>query len=392
MTSDIKTPPSYITSMLPDAFGAPEDSHTYYVRESQRIIQEATDTIQDAVSKGDSVVPLFFRVLDTMAVERQAIAKQCGTEDSDKFGLRRDRPVWDIAYTFLVTPLYADPYTEYGLKIITSLFASEIDNVKITPTSQFQLSLFTKKMIENFKWTSSPQKDIHCMYRAKPPTSDTEPYLNYSRWKSDPALLTQTKMWHSIMERYWPSILSDAPEAKNPLKTLQVVVSQLSFRESEDDEEWIPLTDVVIAGPCDTNNEMNILPVSCSVMLIHQDSTLIKPTLDIISKVFEKIIHWDREDIRKLQDGTALLRYLFAHCCPFDRGSAAIGEWLERALYAYHGFEVTHSPEISGDLEALTAISFEQFRDVYPSTLLTIDPIQLPTSPEGEGGGSGGSV
>ncbi|MBP9841138.1 MAG: hypothetical protein KBC64_01780 [Simkaniaceae bacterium] len=182
----------------------------------------------------------------------------------------------------------------------------------------------------------------------------------------------------SFIKTYHPNLVApEPPESKILSKSL---VSGRSFFWI--DGTWTFLTEAVMVIH-KTTEGLELV----SVHLIHQDTPLIAPTLKKISTIFEKIILLNREDLPKLQEEMALFRYLFAHCCPFGRGSAAIGEWFERALYAYHGFEITHSTEKSGDLEALTAISFEQFRDGYPSTLLTLSEIE-----SGEGGGGGGAA
>ena len=55
---------------------------------------------------------------------------------------------------------------------------------------------------------------------------------------------------------------------------------------------------------------------------------------------------------------------------PFIRGSAAIAEWLEAAIYHYHGFtEFHHSKTSLSDLEALTSLTLEDFMKRYDRTI-----------------------
>jgi hypothetical protein len=91
------------------------------------------------------------------------------------------------------------------------------------------------------------------------------------------------------------------------------------------------------------------------VLLGHQDQYLIAAMLQENAQIFERALLWDKKDIQDLKNQVALFRYLFAHAMPFSRGSAAVGEWLEKAIYQYQGYHCKHNPSLLGDCEALTA-------------------------------------
>lgn len=104
------------------------------------------------------------------------------------------------------------------------------------------------------------------------------------------------------------------------------------------------------------------------VMLIHQDEYLIEPTLQETAKVFEKAVMWDRnsQDLQTLKNTMAHFCYLFSLAHPFVRGSAAVREWLEEAIY--QSLDVKHTYDKNNvmlDLEAFANGLFSQFQEAY---------------------------
>ena len=106
------------------------------------------------------------------------------------------------------------------------------------------------------------------------------------------------------------------------------------------------------------------------VTVIHLDPFLIPDLIKEIGKLFEKAVHWKKEDeLDNLVQRVALFKYLFALTMPFGRGSAAVGEWFEAGIYKYHGFEnFKHQPNMKGDLLAITSLTLSQFIEGYPKT------------------------
>jgi hypothetical protein len=107
-----------------------------------------------------------------------------------------------------------------------------------------------------------------------------------------------------------------------------------------------------------------------TIIILHQDAGSINSTLDEIAKVFDKALKWTPQQKEQvLKNHVAFIRYLFAHAMPYQRGSAAIAEWLERAIYASHGFECTHSGKTMGDMEAFIAPTWDVFEEKYAETV-----------------------
>ena len=88
--------------------------------------------------------------------------------------------------------------------------------------------------------------------------------------------------------------------------------------------------------------------------------------LQEMASAFQKAVLWDRRDLFELKKLMALFRYGLV-CMPFARGTAAITEWLEAALYEYHGVQFQCDRDRMIDLEAYVHPFFSDFLEVYNS-------------------------
>jgi hypothetical protein len=69
-------------------------------------------------------------------------------------------------------------------------------------------------------------------------------------------------------------------------------------------------------------------------------------------------------------ENTGIFVYLYSHACPFMRGSAAIGEWIESAIYLSQGYNFTYGVcsgrfRDSDNLDALAAPTLGLFMSTY---------------------------
>lgn len=101
--------------------------------------------------------------------------------------------------------------------------------------------------------------------------------------------------------------------------------------------------------------------------VVQQDPFDIEKTLRSVRAAFDKAMKWTSERPEEdLKIAMGLIRYQFAHAMPFKRGSAAIAEWLETAIYRYHGFDRFQQPcDRLLDLDAFTAFSLKEFMENY---------------------------
>ncbi len=104
------------------------------------------------------------------------------------------------------------------------------------------------------------------------------------------------------------------------------------------------------------------------ITVIHHDSFLLEKTIDFAAEFFEKAVL--STDVDETKESCALFRYTFAHLMPYSRGSAAIAEWIERAIYSSKGLILSYNVNRQVDLEALTALHYATFRDEYDDMII----------------------
>jgi hypothetical protein len=106
----------------------------------------------------------------------------------------------------------------------------------------------------------------------------------------------------------------------------------------------------------------------------HQDSSEMVHMMDSMNaEAFEKCIGTSSRDVGQLKINVAVFRWLFSHATPYARGSAAIGEWFEKAIYEHLGYRNEYKlpfyraekgrPTV--DLDALTALGLSSFIKDY---------------------------
>lgn len=132
----------------------------------------------------------------------------------------------------------------------------------------------------------------------------------------------------------------------------------------EIDGAMYALSKYLIVGTCDGTGK-DIL-ADARVVVMHQDRFLIEKTMEAVKGYFARALKATEE--RELIQSVGMMRFLFAHACPYYRGSAAIGEWLEQVVYQFKGHRLTFASDYKGDLEALTSFRAEEFMAKYQET------------------------
>jgi hypothetical protein len=113
-------------------------------------------------------------------------------------------------------------------------------------------------------------------------------------------------------------------------------------------------------------NELSLTPIQ----LNHQAVIDIKFSLLDVADDFSNIMTTTYADDQKdlLVSAMTILIYRISNATPYERGSAAIIEWLEVAIYKFHGYELEYSAEKNTNLESLT-LSLKEFATVYPTCM-----------------------
>jgi len=135
------------------------------------------------------------------------------------------------------------------------------------------------------------------------------------------------------------------------------------LKHFEVDDVLIPVTTCLADLKTDENYNLDSLQVNNTYLSCSDQ------VLNLCAGVFEECLNWeienDTNDFKELKTRVGVLRYSFAHCTPFTRGSAAIGEWLEESIYRSFGLDINRISPVSADLWAYSHPICSQFLENY---------------------------
>ncbi|TXI42301.1 MAG: hypothetical protein E6Q59_00975 [Nitrosomonas sp.] len=136
------------------------------------------------------------------------------------------------------------------------------------------------------------------------------------------------------------------------------------------DEQKLPISTLLVCDSPPTNPDMKWLfteftdkTVVCpAVALLHTDAVNIPVLRSWCGKLFDQICYGEHshEDLIKL---IATLQWYLAHTMFYYRGSAAISEWLCRALFNVKGYRIVWSQQ--PDLQALLRPNVDDYVKSY---------------------------
>lgn len=303
-------PPMYVfrSNVYFNYSNGTDEKKIYYDTASAELISKILPILDELAKDAHHRTECFNDLLNLLAQDRQKIAKKCNSSGWNQFGLRRDRE------ERMRTPLYSPSYENYGQRFSTFIL----------------FSLWTQ---EELGKTAIPYEE------------NFDPIDGYS------FSFTVNKINQQERE-----LCLDKNYSNNLIFS--------SFIEFEGHK--IPLSRYVLA-----NQERSEIDKILPGTIVHQEGHLIQEMLDgPVMRMFTSAISWNREEgVESLVKTMALFRFFFAHAMPFARGSAAIGEWLEKAIYLYHGFiDFEHEKSRLADLEALT-LPLSDYLKEYPKTI-----------------------
>lgn len=373
-----------------------------YLRRSQKMIYRAKKEIETAVETNQNLPDLFFKLLKTMAKERGDIAKDHKTEHAEEFGLRRDREAASESHTRLNKP----GYTQYEKKVrayLTTL-VSKMRRSKhhflekkhsftgqiLGRTSLIEIEIFDKADIEKEGWLTAagrlkrklpewfPSEICSTQYQ----TSSQKKQLYHALkrlWREDPKGYQWLEKGYNL-----PYFAPDLPphydklkfpKINHPIEWMKTVLSLKTILAEvtvffEINGKLQPLYGYFTAlyqNQDDREEDLLTTMGNHSVpLLIHQRQFLIEETLKEVSTIFEQIVRWKGNDLTELKQLMALFRFEMG-CMPFLRGSSAITEWLEAALYSYHQISYRFDEKRHADLEVYLNPLFSDFIKAYDS-------------------------
>lgn len=345
--------PTLIYNLNPSKFGGHQDDYT---EKSILIIKETLALIRSAKANHQCLNKLFFSILDKLGNDRARLAKAHGSQDAEEFGLRRD--IFSNLDT--LTNLEAE-YESCNIKILNM-----IEKIVGRVTSEN----FTqkKKIIQNemLGRKSSIEVELFDIKKSKLSFEDLMPDLP-----------KEFELYKKTSKRPTELLKKNHPEFYKRMR----LVSAVNHTESNLTDKNIGfLKDFLVpAGPIYASvnvrleingkmysmsqyilwlyrgelksSDLDVMKMYSKVTIIHQDIFLIKDSLKDLAGLFERILLCPSSNRLDLKNLMALFRFEFAQAMPFARGSAAVSEWLELAIYNYHGIDVSYDDNKLVDLE-----------------------------------------
>lgn len=375
---------TYIIDRNPYKYGGQQQ---IYVEQVNGIVTNAADSFSHAVALKLDLTELFQQTLATFGEFRNQIAVNHGTEDAGFFGVRRDQE-GSFAGHFAMTPL-SHPYDAYNARLLCviqkhlgtmehTLERFQQAELQVTfakcqgKSSALEISLIPRDMLKNLSnyLTVGTYQRLCKLCLVDPiSTQDADQLLdNFTLLIVNKAAMQRLK-------------LKSLDDYKN-LKILLAIIHVRKNYPKGGKSDWI-----LVTNRCEVNGKMYALsqyltwvyfdrvhdPIQWMtdvsiISILHQDPFLVETMLTDIAKIFKRALEWNGEKIGDLKGHMALFRYELAHAMPFHRGSAAVAEWFERAIYRCHGLHITYAPEKMVDLESLTS-PLKQFVEGYDSMI-----------------------
>ncbi len=371
---------SYVVDREPGKYGARQAD---FLNESRRIVEE-TATCFHKSATGD-LIALFHTTLSQLANERSCIAKAHGSEEAELFGVRRDQEQFS-GYP-LVTSMQG-VYAQYGQKVLRCIQRHLSQNSYseaegFTPkekviegqkclerASKLHLTMFSQAEYKGWQLPLSQEEVQECC---------RECGIQFQRLGDRSWFIRHKQLMSTYKQKY--------PNSYGKFPLMASLGEATIFSEYSIDWIHVKMRLEVEAKKCFAISQY-IMPVvrhpsgiSClleysKVQITHLDVFLIPKVLEAIAKVFKEAIECQSKDLAKLKEKVAYFSYLFAHATPFKRGSAAISEWFERAIYCFHGYELSYQSDKMANLEALTQL-LPDFMAKYDE-MVKIKPLQVP--------------
>jgi len=141
------------------------------------------------------------------------------------------------------------------------------------------------------------------------------------------------------------------------------------------DGQWVPVSSVItglfqenVEQPVTEHDLYHFLKQS-PVFLRHTPHKTLQPLLEHISHLWRRAICFDcnEHNQQALLALIAEIHYWMSHASAYERGSAAISEWITKALFMLHGFSMPETkPMVLLDLKAFV-MTLEDYVRAFPS-------------------------
>jgi hypothetical protein len=332
--------------------------------------QEAIDGLLQKMSHpGPDLTAIFFECLEFCGSIRAKIAKLQNCEDQEHFGVKR-KTGQPCCFTTLSSPDPNNPYHSASVAILRIIR----DHIP---------DLFTQRSIQVFEKKPNQFKQIDFPYESSD-NVQIRSRLNYrflyhQEIKKIKEQINQILKQRSDLstKQIYVHLRKNNLEAYKNIRLLEIIPNRSECLPMNGKQPILHIISRLELEPgkmCALSHYFSqidsFLPDGSNCMttpflVVHQDPYLFEDTLKAVSQIFARVMNWKhRAGVNELKDFVGRIRYILAHVAPFGRGSAAICEWIETALYWHHGFTDFQSPK-NRDLKAISSMSLDRFMEYY---------------------------
>lgn len=382
---------NYLLSKQPLAYGGQQSDYIAFV--ATTVNEEIAELKKQITSSSCKITDLFFTILESLRVKRHEIAIKHNTRKAHEFGQKRDR-LEGFEYGVFNTKIigryegydsikgviqgYLRPM-EHSLKEFTQKERKISGNQCFGKQSSVQIEILSFEVMKEWSFFNCHDENLNEFCTTLGLTSLTQEERKKAFNDGIRSLESMRKIKEQNFNLY------------KKIKLSSVMPSIRSLNYDSKQSDWVLVTPRLEIGGkmvamsqyltwmCRDYKEDPVDKMSkqSMVTILHQDLFLIDMMLKDISKIFERVILLDSNQLVDLKNEMALFEYELAHAAPFSRGSAAISEWFVMILYGFHGYNITHNPDKMSNMEALT-LSLKDFVDSYDS-IIAVEKIQAPT-------------
>lgn len=391
---------TYLFTREPSKYGGKQEE---YQRLAEEAISKATDAIKYAQESGQKLTETFFVLMRNLQEERHRIAVLHETPDSSLFGRYRAAPDTKFeeaqsGYFSPYTPL-SEPYEEYNAICMDQLYRL-LNSLKRSPESfidkkvhreetvlgrkcSFACEILDYKDLDERKMDKNHiNSDLERITGSDKADKFFKDYAVMNSLRVDyPAFYTRltTYAFTNEISQIFPSTKLTFGESGrisavkgHPRNRKNAYVMGTLHLEVMPGRS-LPLMRCITWLYQDYESDpLDRMKDNSTIVIIHQDPFLVEETLHAIAQVFESAVSWNsaKDSLEDLKGRVALLRFSYAHCMPCFRGDGAVGDWIELAIYRFHGFRKTHYNE--GKLacfEPLASLSLSRYLENYASII-----------------------
>lgn len=378
---------------LQSQYGSPSDfdaRQRRFENRSSEIIRDASTKLKQALASGSDLIPFFHEMRSEFAAKRGEIAREEGAPDAHRFGgLYEDLEDGYYPYTELVGPYReANRFAVENLsKELASLShdyrqfhetSKKIQEVVAGRHFSTEVKILASQDVA--EWSHEVPREVVSKYAV--PLRDANPGLTpiqlWGKYKeAQPKLYLHSKMHFHLMQiaQIFPSPKHDSQRTKIVSGTAANLKSEyvLVTKRVEIDGKMVSigqqLTWVYRTFNSDPFQRMTNPAFQPVITVLHQDIFLHPISMNECARLFGEIMKLNPRDTRDedLKNRVALLRYIFA-VMPYKRGSAAIGEWIERTIYDCFGYSTTYQPRYakeSPDIIAINSLRYSEYLKRY---------------------------